>query len=214
MAAKQKQFGRLNVSVTEKDIEEAKANDSMMCVVAHAIARTFPEAKRIGVDVQSIRWTDSKDRYIYLTPYAVQGYIVAFDAGDVIEPFSFTLDSRKAIPVKRYRQTEAGKALTSARNKVRNRKTRQAHVEATTPLASTAERTEAKARTEAAERELADVKTAYHGQVTQHREGEGHRQAPPRVFKGARERQYGMRLMRVNQRGTGDDDEPDADDEP
>jgi hypothetical protein len=201
MAAKAKQFGRLTVQVTDKDIAEAKKSDSMQCVVARALARTFPEAQRIGVDVQSIRWSDSDTRHIYLTPYAVQGYIVAFDAGEEIQPFSFTLDSRKAIPVQRYRQTEAGKALTSARGKVRFRKQRQARTEAKVEAgqAAESERAEAKQRTEAAERELVDVKAAYQGQVTQHREGVGHRQAPPRVFKGARERQYGMRLMRVNQ---------------
>jgi len=211
MAKKTNAFGRLTVQVTEADIAKAKANDSMMCVVAQAIARTFPEARRISVDIQSIRWSDPKGRHTYLTPYSVQGYIVAFDAGDDIHPFTFVLDSRKAIPVKRNMKTKAGAALTNARRKTDRAKQRQLKIEdaieadqasktpAKTPSAVRTEREQAAQRVVEAEVELASTKAAYEGQVQNQRTGEGHPHVPPRVFKGARTREYGMRKMRINQ---------------
>jgi hypothetical protein len=53
-------------------------------MVADAVKRAFPNAIRIRVDLQTIRWTDpvKQERYIYLTPAQAQQYIIAFDAGD------------------------------------------------------------------------------------------------------------------------------------
>jgi hypothetical protein len=213
--AAKKEFGRLSVQVTEADITKAKKNDSMMCVVAQSIARTFPKANRIAVDVQTIRWSDEQGRHVYLTPYAVQGYIVAFDAGDEIQPFGFTLDSRKSIPVKKPVHTEAGKAIRNARTKAQKSKARQLRIEEAiaedqssleprkTPPAVEAELREAATRVLDAEKELHDTTAAYQGHQQFSREGEGAHKSPPRVFKGARERTYGMRLLRVNQPRTG-----------
>jgi hypothetical protein len=210
MGVKNKAFGRLKVHVTDSDIAKAKQNDSMMCVVAQAIARTFPDARRISVDIQSIRWSDVQGRHTYLTPYAVQGYIVAFDAGDDINPFSFSLDSRKAIPVQRNIKTEAGTALSKARSQVRRAKERQLTIEDAvtkdqqspqprmTPAAAKSAQTVAAQRTIDAETELVSTKAAYEGQVQNRREGEGHASPPPRVYKGARSREYGMRKLRIN----------------
>lgn len=92
---------RVNVEVTEQDIARAIVSDSYKCVVAQAIARTIPDSTKIEVDVQTIRFTrqGTQKRYVYLTPFQVQGYVVAFDAGDCIEPFKFQL--RNPIIAKR-----------------------------------------------------------------------------------------------------------------
>ena len=56
------------VAVTQEDIDHALRKDSSRCVVATAIARVFPKASRIVVDVHSIKFTDGPRRYTYLTP--------------------------------------------------------------------------------------------------------------------------------------------------
>lgn len=172
---------RWNVNVTEQDIAKAQKNDSYTCVVAQAVARTIPDATRLEVDTQAIRLTRGKERFIYLTPYAVQGYVIAFDAGEAIEPFSFQL--RNPRRVKTRLRTAAGKAADIARNaaieKVRRRK----------PDATKAEvRAAAKAAyATASEKHKGEPKS----------EAVKGRLAPPRVFK-RKQRAYGHRLLRIN----------------
>lgn len=84
---------RLLVRVTEHDIEWAVRDDSSRCMVARALAREVDDASRVEVDTQTIRFTTTKGRFAYLTPLAVQRYVAAFDAGEPIEPFEFTLRS-------------------------------------------------------------------------------------------------------------------------
>ena len=66
------------------------------CIVAQAIARQIPNARRIEVDIQTIRWSDENGRHVFLTPYAAAGYVVAFDAGEDLHPFRFQL--RDSVP--------------------------------------------------------------------------------------------------------------------
>jgi hypothetical protein len=178
--ARSKQQTRWNIEVGEEDIAKAHKNDSYKCVVAQSIARTIPDASNIDVDIQSIRFTRQGERFVYLTPYAVQGYVVAFDAGEEITSFAFQLrDPRK---VARRRQTEAGRVITRTAKRVQ-RAQKKGDV-----LAS------AKARTE-----LEAVKAAYVGAprgTEAQQEGEG--KTPPRVFK-KRRRAYGHRMLRINQ---------------
>jgi hypothetical protein len=90
------------VNVTQENIDRAVKNCSSRCAVADAIKDAVPKAVRIRVDMQTIRWTDpvKQVRYIYLTPARAQQYIIAFDAGDKIQPFQFRLDtnSRQVVP--------------------------------------------------------------------------------------------------------------------
>ena len=173
---------RINVEVTEADIERAHKNDSYRCVVAQAVARTVPSATNIEVDTQTVRFTVDGERRIYLTPYAVQGYVIAFDAGDPIESFSFQLrDPRRA---RRRVKTEAGKKAERAANRAR----RAARVD-TPAKVSTEEPNER----EAAKAAYAEARKANPG-PTYKSEGP---HAPPRVFKRKR-RSYGQRLLRIN----------------
>src|SRR5262245_37012527 len=107
------------ITITEKDIEKAHRNNSYKCVVAQAVARAFPNGHHIEVDTQTIRFTDGHERKAYLTPYAVQGYVVAFDAGDRIEPFSFQL--RNSVPVRQPKMTTGGKLAHQAQVRARRR---------------------------------------------------------------------------------------------
>ena len=200
MAGKEKTHGRLRVQVTEADIAKAEQNKSMKCVVAQALRRSIPGATRVDVDVQSIRWTGADGvRYVYLTPYPVQGYVVAFDAGDVIHPFTFTLDPRSRIPVKRQVRTAAGTAVSRANGRVQGAKQKRARV------AAKVENGEAPAvqlkkvdREVAAEQEsYSAVKAAYEGQKQVVTSGEG-RHAVPRIGRSS-VRRHGIRVLRINQ---------------
>jgi hypothetical protein len=180
---------RITVEVTERDIERAHRNDSYTCVVAQAVARTVKEATRIEVDTQTIRFTVDDERRVYMTPYAVQGYVIAFDAGDAIEPFSFQL--RNPRRVGRRIRTEAGKAALRASNKARRaaEQTAVAH-----PAKRATARSEDDPRTAATEayREAREVTK---GEPATQRKGVG--APPPRVWK-RKKRTYGMRLLRIN----------------
>lgn len=93
---------RFDIEVTRLDIERGIRDDSSHCVVARAVARTVPDATRIEVDTQAIRFTKDQKRLVYLTPWAVQSYVVAFDAGDEIGPFAFRIANPIEIKRKPY----------------------------------------------------------------------------------------------------------------
>jgi hypothetical protein len=61
------------------------------------------------VDTQLIRYTSAVtgQRIAYLTPPKAQAYVVAFDAGDPIAPFSFWVD--KPVHLRQTVRTERGK---------------------------------------------------------------------------------------------------------
>jgi len=192
-----------NIDVTQADIDRAKIKDSSRCVVATAIARSIPGASRISVDVQTIRFTLAGERFVYLTPPAVTGYVIAFDAGEDIRPFRFRLRQDQELRVRRQTKTDAGKAKDTARNreKAARRKLDKAEAQAGTETASTADRRAAReARQELADAEAqrAAVMSAYTG--TPAYETDDMTLPPPtmRMHK-ARQRHYGHREMRINQ---------------
>jgi hypothetical protein len=215
MADEAKRRSRINIDVSERDIERARRNDSYTCVVAQAIAHAVPDATHLEVDSQTIRFTRGGIRYLYLTPYAVQGYIVAFDAGDEIRPFSFQLrDPRK---IRRHLRTEAGKAIERAR--IRDKRRPKAapagtvNGEGKSAVADTkASATAKKPAAAGAKKEsvisgkagsLAEVKAAYADATKSKKVPDDgtSRRAPPRVFKKKR-RLYGYRLLRINRQAT------------
>jgi len=186
---------RFNVEVTEADIERAHKNDSYNCVVAQAVARTVPDATRIEVDSQTIRFTTQNERRVYMTPYAVQGYVIAFDAGDHIEPFSFQLRDPKRI--KRVLNTEAGKAVRRATERARRGAKKSATAIAKTENDVITGMEDPK---QAATAAYAEAKRDHAKGETLRKVDGGDRKAPPRVFK-KKQRSYGHRLLRINQQG-------------
>jgi len=174
----------LKVDVTAEDIERAHRNDSYRCVVAEAIARGYPDAYNVEVDTQTIRFTTDKgERIIYVTPPAVMGYVIAFDAGEAIEPFSFTL--REPHRMKRRILTDAGRKVRQAQDRERRRRAKLGLRDGDAPAGEADDKPTAEA-----------VKAAYAGAVKRVSVGEG-RRATPRVFK-RRKRVFGMRTLRVN----------------
>jgi len=198
---------RWTIEVTQDDIDRAHVNNSYRCVIATALARQIPDASRIEVDLQTIRFTRGDERLVYLTPYTAAGYVVAYDAGDEIEPFNFTL--RNPTKVRRQAITPAGRDMKRKRNRVTGAQQRVQRAEATlakpreersVKQTQHAEEVLAQAPTELAEaeRELADTRATYQRAgapqaITSH----PGRQLP-KVYK-TKWREYGRRVLRVNQ---------------
>jgi hypothetical protein len=189
---------RVRLRITQEDIDKAHRKDSFSCVVAQAVARTIPEAHHIEVDTQTIRWTENGVRYLWLTPYVAQEYVISFDAGHQIRPFTCTLSRR--TPVQQQERTKAGTEIDRARSAVR---TAEEGLERTEAAAEREDATlkqvgAAKARVTKARHTLEAVQAAHRGEKQIVRlPGPGRSKAPPRVFK-KRERHYGRRVLRIN----------------
>jgi hypothetical protein len=115
------------ITVTQQDIDAGVRGSDVYCMASTAIGRLIPSATRISTDVQCIRFTDSElgIRYTYLTPREVQQYVIDYDAGDPIKPFSFTLSNPMTAPAqqsrgpKRLIVKEGGRATNPLRSRVR-----------------------------------------------------------------------------------------------
>lgn len=95
----------LDLKITEEMIEKGIRNNSNKCMVAEAVKVEFPDAKAVTVDLATIRLTRSGYRYVYLTPRKVAEFIVAFDAGDDLEPFK----TRLRAPVQIHKSSDQAK---------------------------------------------------------------------------------------------------------
>lgn len=89
----------MKVEVTQLDIDEGIRKNLVYCMVSTAIGRLMPDATRIETVAGTIRYSVNKEgrRYIYSTPDNVRRYLLAFDAGDQIEPFSFELKEPQIV---------------------------------------------------------------------------------------------------------------------
>lgn len=195
---------RFDIEVTEEDIAGAVREDSYQCVVVHAIARSIPDATRIEVDLQTIRFSRDGERLSFLTPYSAAGYIVAFDAGDEIHPFRFRLHDPRVKPSRS--RTPAGKQLKAKHTRVREVRRQAALAQSVVdnPDSSRPERAKAEAileetpeRLEEAQQAVAEMKAALTAAGTVLEEDKGTR-PPPKVYK-TKQRMYGQRVLRVNQ---------------
>jgi hypothetical protein len=88
--------GRAEISVEQRHFDEALRANSSHCAIAFAIRDAVPDARRIAVDLQTIRWTCSKRgvRYCFLTPAVAQhNVIIPFDQGDLdnCKPVTFRM---------------------------------------------------------------------------------------------------------------------------
>lgn len=204
---------RWTLDVTSADIKKSRINggegDSFICMVSTAIARQLPNASKIEVDLQTVRWSDEDGRHVFLTPYEVAGYVVAFDAGEEIHPFRFTL--RNPVPaLQKKAKTPAAKRVKAATSKVWNEQERQRKAEEVLASPTTAAEQKAKAevivaeapaRIEKARADLVETREEAKASGERHsveRVSEATRLAPPKVYKTKR-RTYGQRVLRVNQ---------------
>jgi hypothetical protein len=88
------EHGRCEISVREAHLAAALRANSSHCAIAMAIADAIPDARRIAVDLQTIRWSLPKRgvRYVFLTPHvAQQDIIIPFDQGEECKPVTFRM---------------------------------------------------------------------------------------------------------------------------
>lgn len=107
----------MRISVSEKNIHDGKQKNSNACMIADAIKDRYPAAQFISVDLQSIRFTDTKrrKRLVYLTPPIAQLALVKFDLGAKVAPFDFRVDSPvkiKAMNSKTHERTARRRQLS------------------------------------------------------------------------------------------------------
>jgi len=197
------------IEVTAEDIEKAMAGDSFTCAIAQAIARKLPDARKIEIDIQTIRWSDKNGRHVFLTPLSAAGYVVAFDAGEDILPFRFLL--KDAVPSAQKRAvSEAARATKQTRDKVNHERQREKTAAAIIAdpqsppekIAAAEQRLkDAPERIATAEANHEDLKAAYKAageSMAEELVSQTKRPAPPKVIK-TKKRLYGMRVLRVNQ---------------
>lgn len=88
--------GYVCIPVTQEHIEESITRDSSHCMTALAIAAAIPDARRIAVDLQTIRFSRKGLRYVFLTPHIAQDNIIFFDQGERSRIAPFELRMRPA----------------------------------------------------------------------------------------------------------------------
>lgn len=200
------------VNVQEEDFAFGEPNDSNRCAVQRAVTREIPGARRVEVDLQTIRFTVDGERHVFLTPWSVSDYVIAFDAGDRDElaPFSFTLQPSHAVGSKVRRQvfTEDGRKVDALRSRMRKAEARKVRAEAMVadPEATPSDRSHARATLEHIDDDIAERKAAYEAvsaEVTRSgkprtRKVDSDAPRPPRKSK-TRTRNFGARVYRVNQ---------------
>jgi hypothetical protein len=77
--------------VSDTVIASAKTGASSHCAIAQGVGASIPGVSHITVDIATIRFTIGEKRMYYHTPSAVQRFILAFDNGEDVKPFTFTL---------------------------------------------------------------------------------------------------------------------------
>lgn len=194
---------RITVNLTQSDIDKALKNHSSRCVVATAIKRAVPNAKRVEVDMQTIRWSaedeeGNNERVVYVTPMSVMDYIVAFDAGDELLPFNFYLFADRKATIPAIKRNTAARQVDTATKRVKNSTARAAKT-ASDPKATKAAKKVAAEKVTQAKEELAEVKATV-GPLAERTKVKGNAThwRIPRHSKTGR-RYFGAKVMRVNE---------------
>lgn len=200
------------VKVLAEDFADGIPNDSNRCAVKRAISREIPGARRVEVDLQTVRFSLDGERHVFLTPWRVSEYVIAFDAGDeeLMLPFEFVLRPSQQVGSKVRRQafTEEGQKIDRARNRIRKLNAKRAKVLETAddPNATPAQQHQAGATIAMIDEQIDQLEQDY-AEVRAQVKASGkprtlvvHSDAPkaPRLAK-TRTRKFGQRQYRVNQ---------------
>ena len=82
----------MNVQVTNKDINEGTRRSCCDCPLAKALKRTLKQNVVVGTaDFFYIDEKTGEQKYIIL-PNSAQEFILNFDKGEIVPPFSFNLN--------------------------------------------------------------------------------------------------------------------------
>lgn len=109
---------RVKVIVTKEQIEDSVERDSSHCMIAEAVKAAYPNAKKVSVDLQTIRFSDpeKRSRYTYLTPRRAQVALVQWDQGIKPEPFDLTLRQGQ-VTFSGSRQVRESKPISEAQRR-------------------------------------------------------------------------------------------------
>lgn len=104
----------VSIVVTDDLIKTSEVRSSSHCMIAEAVRASVPNAQKITVDLQTVRWSDATKglRYIYLTPRTAQVALINFDQGERPDAFEFRLRGAQVT-----RMGAANKAKSRARHK-------------------------------------------------------------------------------------------------
>lgn len=94
----------ITIEVTAELIEMALKANSNHCMIADAIKAAIPDAQKVSVDLQTIRWSDQKTgrRQVFLTPLKCQQKLLMFDQGVEVYPWSFRLRTPvQVVPIRK-----------------------------------------------------------------------------------------------------------------
>lgn len=121
------------IRYTDDDIQEAVRGDQYDCVLACAIARRYPAARRIRVNEGQIAWSVGEERFVYPTPeVAVESVIKPFDqkgpaevtpgivklTGGIVKPVQHMTDNDRIREVRaRVRTLKQRGTLTNAQSR-------------------------------------------------------------------------------------------------
>lgn len=89
----------IKIDVTPEIVQRSTTADSRKCMIAEAVKTSFPNARSVSVDLQTIRFTDPSThlRFIYLTPRVAQHQLLNFDQGFPVTPFKATLQGAHVV---------------------------------------------------------------------------------------------------------------------
>ena len=89
----------IRIEITAEDIAKGHRKVASSCMIARAGKRTFSRA-RIGYMIM-FESGDFNWNFSAFTPEWIKRKIIAFDSGEPVEPFAFTLDMEKQIVVEK-----------------------------------------------------------------------------------------------------------------
>lgn len=99
-------MARRRINITQEIIDTSMRANSSHCMIADAVRKAIPYARRVEVDLQTIRYTDGDERHVFFTPRAAQLALIKFDQGDDdLVPFVFSLGAPTQV-VKRKQKSE------------------------------------------------------------------------------------------------------------
>jgi hypothetical protein len=112
---------RMKLTITSAHIEKSIRNDANHCMIASALKEKIPTARWVAVDLQKMRWTDrvAGKQFVGLTPLPAKRALLAFDKGEDVKPFEFTMPELQTKPI--YKNPKAA-AKAKAQAKVRTKK--------------------------------------------------------------------------------------------
>lgn len=96
------------IKISQEIIDNSVQANSSHCMIADAVRECLPDARKIQVDLQTIRYSIGDERFIYFTPRMAQLALVRFDQGEEgIVPFEFPLGRPSQVVTRKSKRDPA-----------------------------------------------------------------------------------------------------------